>query len=160
MQRQLSNQAAAARDIRKELKQAFPGTKFRVTSSSFSMGDTVDVRWSNGPTTEQVDAISDKYQYGSFDGMQDMYEYTNKRSDIPQTKYVMTQRELTDDVFPTCFEYIKKHFVGCDKFEFLNESSKDLLDKWRAWTPRELIARYLCKFDLSNGVDAEAIFRC
>jgi len=84
--------AAAAKAIRKDLKQAFPDTKFKVTSCSFSMGDAVDVRWTNGPTVEEVDRITQKYQYGRFDGMTDSYSMNNTREDIPQAKYVQCQR--------------------------------------------------------------------
>lgn len=90
----MSTQAEAAKLIRKDLKEAFPTIKFKVTSQSFSMGDSVDVRYVDGPTTKQVDEIIRKYQYGSFNGMEDIYEHTNKQ-DFPQSKYVHSQRTLT-----------------------------------------------------------------
>lgn len=52
---------AAGRNIRTELKRAFPGVKFSVRYDSFSGGDSYDVDWTDGPTTKQVDAIIDKY---------------------------------------------------------------------------------------------------
>jgi hypothetical protein len=93
--RELSSHAAAARAIRIELKKAFPGVKFSVRSSSFSMGDSVSIDWTDGPTTAAVDAITGKYQYGHFDGMIDMYENDNGRDDIPQAKYVQPSREYS-----------------------------------------------------------------
>jgi glyceraldehyde-3-phosphate dehydrogenase/erythrose-4-phosphate dehydrogenase len=90
--------AQAATEIRKELKLKFPGFKFSVRSSNFSMGNSVDIDWTDGPTTEQVDAIVDKYQYGHFDGSIDMYEYSNKREDIPQAKFVQTQRSMSAEI--------------------------------------------------------------
>lgn len=92
----ISQHAAAAKMIRAELKKAFPGTKFSVTSKSFSMGDSVRIDWIDGPTFEAVRKISDKYQYGHFDGMVDMYEYSNDIQGLPQTKYVMPQRSLSN----------------------------------------------------------------
>lgn len=91
-----SSQAMAADAIRTELKQAFPGVKFSVTSEGYSMGDSVNIKWEDGPTTDQVEAITGKYQYGHFDGMTDMYEYSNDRSDIPQSKYVFENRYQSD----------------------------------------------------------------
>lgn len=90
--------AQTASEIRKELKKAFPGFKFSVRSSNFSMGDSVDIDWIDGPTTEQVESITDKFQYGHFDGSVDMYEYSNTREDIPQAKFVQTQRSMSNQI--------------------------------------------------------------
>lgn len=95
--RKLTRAAMAAKAIREDLKKAFPKITFRVRSNNYSMGDSVYIDWENGPTTKSVDDLVMKYQYGSFDGMRDIYEYTNSRDDIPQTKYVMTQRSLSDE---------------------------------------------------------------
>lgn len=93
-----SSHAAAAAAIRVELKESFPNVKFKVTSDSFSMGDSVHVSWTDGPTARQVDEIVKKYQYGRFNGMEDIYEYTNNREDIPQAKYVQTGRSISEAI--------------------------------------------------------------
>jgi hypothetical protein len=72
----------AAAAIRVELKAAFPGVKFKVVSSGSSMGNDVNVSWVDGPLTEKVEAIIMKYQYESYNGMEDLYENTNTRKDI------------------------------------------------------------------------------
>lgn len=69
MTKTLSSQAAAAKAIRAELKAAFPGVTFKVTSKSFSMGNDVNIHWTDGPTTKEVDALVSKYEYGHFDGI-------------------------------------------------------------------------------------------
>ena len=96
--KKLSSHAAAAKAIREELKKTFPGIKFSVISDSYSMGDSVHIDWTDGPTTGEVDSIVKKYQYGSFNGMEDIYEITNSREDIPQTKYIQTSRSQSDAV--------------------------------------------------------------
>lgn len=99
-----SEAAKAAAAIRKELKAAFPGEKMSVTSDNYAGGDAIRVSiggrlpmtegLSVDKTTpeyamrEKVRAIADKYQYGSFDGMTDLYSNTNKNDDLPQAKYV------------------------------------------------------------------------
>jgi hypothetical protein len=93
-----SSQAQAAAAIRKELKASFPTTKFSVTSDSFSMGDAVRISYTDGPTTDKVNEIVKKYQYGHFDGMHDMYEMSNNRKDIPQSKYVQVSRSYSAEV--------------------------------------------------------------
>lgn len=94
----MSNHAAAAAAIKVELSKAYPGIKFSAKSESFSMGDSVHVGWVDGPNEEEVNDIIKKYQYGSFNGMEDMYEYTNSRSDLPQSKYVSGSRSLSNDL--------------------------------------------------------------
>ncbi len=93
-----SNHAQAAKEIRKELKQNFPTINFSVTSQRYSGGSSVHVSWENGPTSAMVNAIISKYQYGSFDAMEDMYRVTNSRKDLPQVQYVHSYRRITDDI--------------------------------------------------------------
>jgi hypothetical protein len=117
-----SSHAAAAATIRKELKAAFPSVKFSVTSDSFSGGDSVDVRWTDGPTTGQVEKFSSKYQYGHFNGMDDIYEYTNSREDIPQAKYVQEHRSMSDEAEKIVYDallnqYGKGYFENLDQWE-------------------------------------------
>jgi Large polyvalent protein associated domain 30/Large polyvalent protein associated domain 29 len=66
----------AAANIRAELKKAFPGVKFSVRSKVFSGGDSIDVSWTDGPITSAVESIAKKYSGGSFNGMEDLYEYS------------------------------------------------------------------------------------
>ena len=75
--RTLTGSAQCAAAIRTELKTKFPDCKFSVTSENFSGGDSVHISWKDGPTTKQVDSIVNKYQYGHFNGMEDIYEYSN-----------------------------------------------------------------------------------
>lgn len=90
----IGKHALAAKKIKAELKKAFPSTKFRVVSSSYSMGTSVDVHWADGPTQKEVEKISKKYQYGHFDGMSDTYEMDNKNANLPQAKYVHGHRTI------------------------------------------------------------------
>ena len=103
----LSEHARAAKNLKTELQRAFPGTKFAARSSSFSGGDSIDIRWTLGPTAKEVGEIADKYQEGHFDGMIDLYE--NDRSAygeavdkvLGRAKYVSEQRETPDDLYET-----------------------------------------------------------
>lgn len=114
-----SSHAGAAAAIKSELQNKFPGIKFSCTSDSFSMGDSVHISWTDGPTTKDVEEISGKYQYGHFYGMEDIYENTNRRDDIPQAKYVIESRKMSDEIsqlvtvlkdkFPGMFENADYH---------------------------------------------------
>ena len=66
-----SSHALGAANIRKELKQIFPGIKFSVTSDSFSGGNSIRIGWTDGPLTDEVEKVVDKYEWGTFDSMTD-----------------------------------------------------------------------------------------
>lgn len=89
---------AAAKNIRIELARAFPGVKFSVKSRRFSMGDAIDVRWTDGPTSGQVDEIVKRYAAGSFDGMDDSYNYSRNawRDAFGDAKYIHTSRDASE----------------------------------------------------------------
>jgi len=94
----LSSHAAAAAAIKAELTSLYPHIKFSVKSDSFSMGDSVHVNWTDGPTDSEVNDVIKKYQYGNFNGMEDIYENTNSRDDIPQSKYVSGSRTQSENL--------------------------------------------------------------
>lgn len=60
-----------AKNLRIELKQAFPNTKFSITSSY----SKVDVKWEDGPTKTQVGAITGKYEDHETDHTGDFRDY-------------------------------------------------------------------------------------
>jgi ribosomal protein L15 len=81
-------------NIRTELKRHFPKVKFRVTSDY----NSVNVKWENGPSPAKVKEITDKYQLGNFDGMQDMYVSSDEDSFnkvFGGCKYVFETREVS-----------------------------------------------------------------
>lgn len=88
----------AAKNVRNELKAAFPGVKFAVRTERYSGGTSLNVNWTDGPTTKMVEAIVDKYQEGKFNGMEDIYEYGNRVfTDIfGGAKFVFAQRNRSD----------------------------------------------------------------
>ncbi len=120
--------AKTAQAIRRELKENFPSVKFTVRSENFSMGDAVRIAWIDGPQTKQVEEITDKYQYGSFNGMEDIYEYSNRRDDIPQAKYIQTSRDYSNETI--------KHVVDAHNKEWSGDFSVEIetsADGTRSW---------------------------
>lgn len=94
----LSRAAQCAAEIRKELKAKFPGVKFSVRSENFSGGDSVRIKWTDGPELAEVEAIASKYEAGHFDGMTDMYVYKKDRDpDRPCAKFVFAHKKFSDE---------------------------------------------------------------
>ena len=89
--------AMAAKEIRTILKKAYPSIKFKVTSENFSMGNAVNVSWDNGVPSAEAEKLISHYEHGHFNSMEDIYEYSNSRDDIPQCKYLMVSRNITED---------------------------------------------------------------
>lgn len=61
-----------AKLIRKALKKAFPGQKFSVRSSSYAGGASIRVKWTDGPTSKQVDKVVQPFSGSAFDPMIDL----------------------------------------------------------------------------------------
>ena len=64
--------AETAKLVRAALKKKFPGVKFSVRSSTYSMGASISIHWTLGPTTKEVDAEVGGFEAASFDGMNDL----------------------------------------------------------------------------------------
>lgn len=67
--------AETAKRLRGTLKAAFPETKFSVRSRSYAGGSSIDIRWTDGPSTRQVDAVKYEFEGATFDGMIDLKSY-------------------------------------------------------------------------------------
>jgi hypothetical protein len=110
MSRDLNPASIAAKQLRAELKAAFPGVKFTVRSSTYSMGDSIRVGWTDGPTPEAVEAISGRYQEGSFDGMIDLYTYSKAIAGVG-AKHVFCNREISDAKHAATVEAIRAAYA-------------------------------------------------
>jgi hypothetical protein len=109
----LTGAAATAAAIKARLKKEFPGVKFSVTSDTFSMGNSVDIRWTDGPMDKAVSAITDQYKYGRFDGMQDLsytVEIDTKNLGCPGAKYVHTNRRLSEEYRAQILAVLEERF--------------------------------------------------
>lgn len=102
--------AQTAQAIRKVLKESFPTVKFSVRSEGFAGGDAVRVKYENGPTREEVEKLIRKFESGHFNGMEDIYEYDNLRSDIPQVKYVQITRDFSKELEESTKKEIAEKF--------------------------------------------------
>lgn len=85
--------AQCASLVRKELKTLYPTIKFSVRSENYSMGDSVNVSYPRELLTDEQHKelnalLRGKYQYGHFNGMDDIYENSNRDDTIPQTKFL------------------------------------------------------------------------
>jgi hypothetical protein len=161
-----SSLIAATKNIRIELKAAFPGVKFSVKSERFSMGNAIRISWTDGPTSAQVEEITRRYEAGDFDGMTDCYNY---RKDHAWTdafgsgKYITMSREYSPELVQRAIDYI------WDRYQ--PEVAKITTDDYFSGYARCVqviksacpgdndaqvqIHRFACKFDCVSNVLAE-----
>ena len=106
----------ATKNMRTELKVAFPGVKFSIKSERYSGGDSVRVQWTDGPKNSAVMGIVKKYQDGHFDGMTDYYEYSNDpfTDFFGGAKYVFAQRECSDALKAKARAVVLERYGDCD----------------------------------------------
>lgn len=131
-----STQALAARALRKYLKDN--NIEGRVTSASGAMTTSVTVGLVN-PTPSQVDQVkreSERYEMGSFNGMEDIYEYDNRNTDLPQVKFTFVNAEYSDELKEEAFQYIltvaegEKHLAT--NYQEYQSVYSDWFDCWGA----------------------------
>lgn len=83
--------ALAAKNIRKLLKAAFKTTKFSVRKSEYG---SIYVRWSGGPSEDEVSEITDRFKTGTFNHQSDCagQEDTPWSKSFGGSEYVFTSR--------------------------------------------------------------------
>jgi hypothetical protein len=81
------NQAATAAVVKQYVQKKYPKVVVSATSSSFSMGNSVDIYISDEVGNEVDSAIisdvsnfGNQFVYGKFNGMEDMYEHYSKEN--------------------------------------------------------------------------------
>jgi hypothetical protein len=124
---------AAAKNIRAELKRAFPAVRFLVRTSRFSMGDSITVAWTDGPTSSQVDTIIGRYSAGSFDGSQDLYTYErNAWTDaFGDAKYVHGTRQYSAAAIESAIRTVFSRYPG--NLEQIARPTADDFKNGRLW---------------------------
>lgn len=90
-----------AKLVRADLKAAYPGQKFSVRSDH----GTINIGWTDGPSSKAVDALTDKYAGQGFDGMTDMRYSRDNAGTTPDgekisylTDFVFTRRNISPEV--------------------------------------------------------------
>lgn len=105
----------AAKNLRKDLKKHFPGVKFSVRADYSS----INVKWVDGPTRAMVEAIANRYQCGSFNGMEDIYEFSHSpfTTLFGGAQYVFCYRDLSDELEAATFERLRRRYPEAPTLE-------------------------------------------
>ncbi|CCO44223.1 hypothetical protein VIBNISOn1_1050049 [Vibrio nigripulchritudo SOn1] len=116
-----SELAHVAENIRKELK---PLGKFSVRIRNSS----VHVDWEDGANKSTVSEVTDKYRAGSFNGMEDIYEYTSSpfTEVFGSANYIFLDRAYSDKAVQAVCDKISERFNYSPNVE---DYRKGLLDE-------------------------------
>ena len=118
--RQLTGAALTAKVIKKRLTTLYPQVKFSVRSDVFSMGNSIDIRWTDGPMQKSVEAVTGQYQRGSFNCMTDMYEHVgiNPSLGCEGAKYVECHRTISSGYMAAIVEKAKGRYGILDPNDY------------------------------------------
>ncbi|WP_076069883.1 LPD29 domain-containing protein [Sphingomonas montana] len=118
----------AAKNLRKQLKAAFPGIPFSVRKRHHG---SVTIAWTDGPTTAEVEQIASAYKGGSYDGMDDSYSRTKSAwcETFGGADYISTAREFSDALLGRAIVAVLDRYAG--NFETRPEVSAEDYRKGR-----------------------------
>jgi len=127
----VSETAVFVRDI---LKESYPGVKFSVRSDSYAGGASIDILWTDGPTTKQVDDVVGFLQSAYFDGMIDYkgsrYHKLDGKPMHLGADYIHTRRDYTDELTQRCLDRVWEYWA------WQGEPQKPTVEDWnqgRTW---------------------------
>jgi len=126
-----SNHAAAAKMIRAELKKN--GIKASVRAKSYSGGSsiTVDILEDITPAAvKEISAFCDRFEMGSFNGMEDIYEYNNRNDDLPQVKFVFVNMDYSDELRAEARAYVEANYAADDEYRLQEETRNVINGYW------------------------------
>ena len=110
---------ATAALLRKILRNAFPATRFSVTTRRGSGVSSVTVRYTDGPTFDRVNKIAAAFTSGSFDGMTDSFDYRTGTDRLilvdgityeRGTRYVSVDRDLSTETQRRAAAQVARYF--------------------------------------------------
>lgn len=108
--------AETSKMIRSVLKESFPGVKFSVVSSTYSMGASINIRYQDGPGADAVKSVVSIFNGSYFDGMQD-YKGSNYAAIDGQevrfgADFVFVDRQISDELYAAMIDALYVKFAG------------------------------------------------
>lgn len=109
-----------AKNIRAQLKNAFAkdyqGCKFSVRCQRGGWSTAIYVRWTDGPTREQVRDVLDAFKGGYFDAMQDMYEHVGGAFNevFGSVDYLSIDRDMSEELRALAAQLVANEGSTCD----------------------------------------------
>lgn len=154
----ISNHAAAARAIRKQLKAH--GVAATVRAQSYAGGSSVTVKLEDAPiwTLRAVEQFASRFQMGLFDGMTDSYEYSNRNDDLPQVRFVFVETVYSAGKLQAAWDYARATLGGLEDLPADYMAARNAYvvkwDEYAANLVRRVLRNELGEFDRKPRVRA------
>ena len=161
MKKEMSRHAGAAKMVRAYMKAN--GIAGSVKSSTYSMGSSINVHVvdMSPAVVKDLESYVSQFEYGHFDGMEDIYEMSNVRDDIPQVKYAFVNNIFSDELAQKIYDFAKGYFAGMEdapvdykeSYKFYNKA----FDRYANQLVGQLFrgGQYNQYYDFINGVEEE-----
>jgi len=94
----------AAKRLRQELKEKFPETKFSVRIERYSMGEAINVFWTNGIASDKAEEVLKKYENIDYD------EVTGEIL-CGGNRFVHGHRTVTEDIREMVAKEVKEYYI-------------------------------------------------
>lgn len=161
--------AETAKLVRKALKARFgKKQKFSVRSKTYSGGASIDVSWTDGPTTREVDKVAKLFAGATFDGMIDLKSHhtsllSNEDGSVEEVRFgsdfVFTHREISEAAREAIIDDLRAE-LGEEPKGYMPIDAREYEGK-PVWVHGgangsndvgTLVYRYAHHLDLSNGI--------
>lgn len=113
------------KNIRKCLKIVFPSTKFSIRHKDFSMGDSFNISYVDGPILEKVETITKLFDGFSLEKRPDMEIGGVRLEDFQplfgRAKYVLTERMFSEEAISAETERVLENYKGIRKDEVFHD---------------------------------------
>ncbi|GAF85026.1 unnamed protein product [marine sediment metagenome] len=115
-----------AKLIRKALRESFPGVKFSVRSEKYAGGASINIGWTDGPTTPQVEHVAGAFEGSYFDGMIDYKGSRFHKLDGERVHFMAdyifcnrhhTDRAICSAIIAAAMEYGTKNLPTVEDFK-------------------------------------------
>lgn len=153
--------AEVSANLRKELREVWPSVRFSVRYKSFSGGDEITVKYSDGPRVEDVKAIAYRYQDHSADHTGDYWDYTPNAFNkvFGGVSFVFVERDFTPETIAKAAEVVARACPDLTKeirreqfFEqhYPNGTDAEIIQKAigsAAWIGPQSLARWVANLE-------------
>ncbi len=132
--------AATAKLVRKALKEAFPGVRFSVTSHVYSGGASITVKWTDGPNTKQVDAVTSCFEGSYFDGSIDykgsVYHMLDGQPVSFGADSIHTNRDHSDKAVNKAIDALCRRYGAQMREQGIERPNAEDFNRGRLWAVR------------------------
>jgi hypothetical protein len=159
------SQAKQTNLLKKYIKQRF-GVSVRIKTEHYSMGCSINIDWTLGCSKKDIEKICNRLQYGDFDGMTDMYNYSDDAQtgltidgvNLNTFKYVFVQRYVPETIGFQLAKAIsdKYSYQGVHKCETMEDYRKNFSDRFgSAWNWQDMAYRQTAKLNFITQDESE-----